>query len=62
MEEIRKVSHVTNQDTRKKENNIREAIFKQKMAENFSQNDFIEFSSDLSIHKFKIPSESQQDK
>lgn len=37
MEEIRKVSHVTNQDTRKKENNIREAIFKQKMAENFSQ-------------------------
>jgi len=37
MEEIRKVSHVNNQDTRKKENNIREAIFKQKMAENFSQ-------------------------
>ena len=37
MEEIRKVSHVNNQDTRKKENNIREAIFKQKTAENFSQ-------------------------
>lgn len=37
MEEIGKVSHVNNQDTRKKENKIREAIFKQKMAENFSQ-------------------------
>ena len=37
MEEIGKVSHVNNQDSRKKENNIREAIFKQKMAENFSQ-------------------------
>lgn len=41
----------------KRENEV-EAIF-EGMAENFSQNDFTEFSSDLSIHKFKIPSESQ---
>lgn len=43
----------------KRENEV-ETIFEE-MAENFSQNVFIEFSLDMSINKFKIPSESQQD-
>ena len=38
-----------------------ETIFEE-MAVKFSLNAFTEFSSDMSVHKFKISNESQQDK